>query len=112
MRNFKCPDCGFKGKNERSIKTHRRIMHKNSDIPLNQEEQPIQPQEELVIITLKHTITVNGKRYSGTVTVSPSMAQDLRYRDSRATHAEWREHHGTGNINDKTPLGQHLGVIR
>jgi len=110
---LKCEGCGKEFGNKGGLAAHKKYCKGKAVVPEPVTAEPVTPPgEELVTINLANTITVNGTRYCGAVTCTRRMAQDLKYRDARATHAEWRIHHGEGNINDRTPFGTQIGVIR
>lgn len=84
---YKC-GCKFVAKSAFGLMAHKRKSKNPECNPPKKQEDIIEPPEIIaepsndVTINLQNTITINGHRYGGTVTVDPSLAQDLRYRDS------------------------------
>lgn len=84
----KCDKCEFEAKSEFGLRSHMRIKHGVTAPKVEQPIPDIKAVEEdtnLIPVSLKNTININGKRYGGNIMVEPSLAQDLRYRDKQVT---------------------------
>lgn len=110
LKDLTC-NCGYVAKNETHLRLHKlscgkevksktKVAEKRTETPI------IDEKNEKTTITLKNSIIINGKEYSGTVEVGSGLAKELLYRDDLRSESEARI---TKNINN-TQL--YLGDIK